>query len=444
MTSVRRAPAARQVAEIVLTLLVVAGFANTIYRFRQDGWMPLPYVADVNDTFMDWFNTAYWAHHPGTYDVWGSVYPPLSFIFLRLFGIASCYTRDPFYARHCDTFGIGAILGWYALAIVVAYRAFRVADRSTSTVRGVTFALSMPMLFLLERGNLIIPCMTCFIIAHGGVTRAGWVRALAAGLTINFKPYLVLPTLAWAVKREWRLLELAAVATLAVFCLTYALLGDGSPVQLLQNTIYFAQFTSQYVWEQIYYSSSYGAFVEFNSSRFPTRDFVPSTLFEPFVAAIPVVIHASEAMLALCLAGAWLQPAALTTRRISLLVLTGWLVTTSPGGYTMTFVVFLLFLEKWERPGPIAALIAGYLLCIAYDQSVGNFFTVSADSWLSGRPVLASFGISAGMFVRPGLILIVFWGLALDSFALVVRAHAGTRPALALLPRLGAVRREPA
>lgn len=434
MTAVRRPPASRQVAEAFLMLLVIAGFGNTVLRFKIDGWMPPPFVWDVDDTFMDWFNTAYWAHHPGGYATWGAVYPPLSFVFLQLFGDGSCYTRDPFYGRECDTLGVVAILAFYVLAVVVAYRAFRRADRATSIVRAVTFGLSMPMLFLLERGNLIIPCMTCFVIAHSDLVHARWARLVAFAVTINFKPYLVLPVVAMVVKRRWRTVELAAVATLAVYFLTYAINGDGSPRQLVANTLYFAQFVSRYVWEAAYYSSTYAPFVGFDSPRFPARDFVPTTLFEPFIAAIPIAIHLGQAMAAVCLLGAWLQPEALPTRRITLLVMATFFITNSPGGYTMAFLMFLLFLEKWERPGPVIALIAGYLLCVPYDQSVGNFFTITQHSWLSGRPVTASFGITAGMFIRPGLVLILFWGIAADSLWLIARAHRRQRPTLAILP----------
>jgi hypothetical protein len=100
------------------------------------------------------------------------------------------------------------------------------------------------------------------------------------------------------------------------------------------------------------------------------------------------------------------------------------------------FLVFLLFLEAWERPGPIIALVAGYLLCIPYDYVLSNFITLTGDSWLSGRPVTSPFGISVGIFIRPGLIVVMFWALALDSLALIIRAHRSCRPRLALIPEL--------
>ena len=420
--------------ELLLTLLVLAGFANCVYFFHENGRLPQPFIFDVNDTFMDWFNTAYWAHHSGAFTVWRTVYPPLSFVFLKIFGFSACYGSDPFAARDCDFLGIWTILGTYVVAAALAYLAFRRNDPKTAILRGLAFALGLPMLFTLERGNLILPCFVFFVLAHGGLVQSKWLRSLSIAMTINFKPYLLLPALTLAFKRKWRLLELAGIASIFVYLLTFAVIGSGSPTEMISNTINWVKFTSGLIWEQIYYSTSYAPFLEFDTPRFPTRDVFPSQILEPMLFGIPILIRTSQLFSLLCLAGAWLQPKALSTARISALLLATSLIGQSPGGYTETFLVFLLFLERWERPGQIVALIAGYLLCVPYDYVFSNILTLSADSWLSGRSVQAPFGISAGVFIRPGLVVVMLWGLALDSLALIVRAHRDNAPTLDLLP----------
>ena len=77
--------------EAMLALAVVASFAATATFFSQNSYLPQPFVFDTNDTFMDWFNTAYWANNPGAYDVWRSIYPPLSFVFLDLTSLPGCH-----------------------------------------------------------------------------------------------------------------------------------------------------------------------------------------------------------------------------------------------------------------------------------------------------------------------------------------------------------------
>ena len=424
--------ARRRIPELLLTMLVVAGLVNVAIRFHYDGKLPVPFVFDTNDTFMDWFNTAFWAHNWGAFDNWRTVYPPLSFVFLKIFGISSCYAASGFVGRDCDWVGITAILFWYGLGSAVAALAFWRADPRTAVFRSVCFALGLPWLFTLERGNLILPCFTFFALAHGNLIRSPFLRALATAITINFKPYLVLPTFAWALKRRWRLLELAGIVTIFVYLLTFAILGDGTPGQLFANTLNFVQVVNGMVYEFVTYSTSYGPFLEFNTYKFPARDFVPSSVVDALVFWIPIVIHASQALALLTLVGSWLQPRALGTSRLALLLLAAYLIGSSPGGYAETFLVFLLFLERWERPGPIIALTMGYLLSVSYDYPLGNFAVLHNTSWLGGRTVEAPVGMAIGMFLRPGLIVVMFWALALDSLLLIARAHRARRPVLAL------------
>lgn len=426
----------RRFAELCLVLLVAAGMVNVAIRFHYDGKLPQPYIFDIFDTFMDWFNTAVWAHNSGAFDNWRTVYPPLSFVFLKTFGIASCYTTNGVNARDCDYVGIWTIVGCYVIGALVAALAFWRADRRTFAFRAFAFAFGLPWTFTLERGNLILPCFIFFVIAHGGISTTRWVRAVSIAMTINFKPYLLLPALGWAFKRRWRLLELSGIATVLVYLLSFAIMGAGSPLEIIDNTLNWLQFTNGLIWEQVYYTTSYAPFLEFNTHRFPTRDFLPSGAIDAMAVLIPVLIRSSQVLGLVTLVGAWLQPRALSTTRISLLLLGTSLIGQSPGGYTEVFMVFLLFLEKWERPGPIVALVMGYLLSIPYDYVLSNIITLSGDSWLGQRTVVAPFGISVGIFLRPGFIIIMVWALALDSLLLIARAHRQHRPTLTLDPAL--------
>src|SRR3546814_12150970 len=87
-------------------------------------------------------------------------------------------------------------------------------------MRTIAIALGLPMLFTVERGNLILVAFAFFMIAHGPVTSSKPWRWFAAAVTINFKPYLVLPMLAHAVKRDWRPLEVAGITTVALYLVT--------------------------------------------------------------------------------------------------------------------------------------------------------------------------------------------------------------------------------
>jgi len=421
------------IPEALLALAVVASAAWTLRFFLEFGYLPQPFVFDTNDTFMDWFNTAYWANNPGIYDVWRSIYPPLSFVFLDATSLPGCYLHNSFTARDCDWLARGTIYAFYVIDVVLAWVCFRRLDRRTAPMRTIAIALGLPMLFTIERGNLILVAFAFFMIAHGPLTTSKPWRWFAAAVTINFKPYLVLPMLAHAVKRDWRTLEVAGIATVALYLVTLALVGSGTPMELASNTANWVVFQGGQVWNEVNYSTSYAPLLMFRTLDIPLLQFVPSRLIETIEFLVPIVIRSSQLVALAALAAAWLQPRALPTHRIAAILLGAYLVTQSPGGYTQLFLLFLVLMETWKGAGPIAAVVCAYLLCLVGDWPLATVLDVTSASWLGERTVTASFGLTAGHFIRPGLIVIMVWALSLDSIVRVVRAHRGTRPSLGLV-----------
>lgn len=421
------------VPEALLALAVVASAAWTLRFFLEFGYLPQPFVFDTNDTFMDWFNTAYWANNPGIYNVWRSIYPPLSFVFLDATSLPGCYLHNSFTARDCDWLARGTIYIFYVIDVVLAWVCFRRLDRRTAPMRTVAIALGLPMLFTLERGNLILVAFALFMIAHGPLTVLKPWRWFAAAVTINFKPYLVLPMLAHAVKRDWRTLEVAGIATIALYLVTLALVGSGTPMELASNTANWVVFQGGQVWNEVNYSTSYAPLLMFRTLDIPLLQFVPSRLIETIEFLVPIVIRSSQLVALAALAAAWLQPRALPTHRIAAILLGAYLVTQSPGGYTQLFLLFLVLMETWKGAGSIAAIVCAYLLCLVGDWPLATVLDVTSASWLGERTVTASFGLTAGHFIRPGLIVIMLWALSLDSIARVVRAHRNERPSLGLV-----------
>lgn len=421
-------------AEIALMLAVVASFIGAARWFAATGYLPQPFVFDTNDTFMDWFNTAFWANHRGAYDVWRSIYPPLSFAFLHLFSLPGCYLDSPFHARDCDWLGRATIVASYLVDVLLVAIAFWRSDRRTAVPRAIAFAIGLPLLFTLERGNLILVCFAFFVVAHGPITRSRAWQAIATAATINFKPYLLVPVAALAVRREWRPLELAGLATVALYLATLAMVGGGTPGEVVSNTANWVTFVSGQVWNEVNYSTSYAPFLLIRQSQMPLLDFVPSRLVEGIEFAVPIAIRTSQLLALFCLAAAWLQPAALSRNRLAAILLGAYLVTQSPGGYTQTFLVFLVLLEPWQGSGPKIAIACAYLLCLVGDWPLATVIELNTSSWLSGRPVSPSFGLTIGHFVRPGLVMAMLWALSLDALVKIARAHAFARPRLGLAP----------
>lgn len=417
--------------EYALMLAVVASVASAAWWFVRTGYLPQPFVFDTNDTFMDWFNTAFWANRPGAYDVWRSIYPPLSFVFLDLTTLPGCYLSSPFHARDCDWMAHGTIAAFYLLDVALVAIAFRRTDPATALPRTIAFALGLPLLFTLERGNLILVALAAFVVAYGPVTRSPAWRALAIAATINFKPYLLLPSLAQVLRREWRPLELAGIATILLYCATLAWVGAGTPTELASNTANWVTFVAGQVWNEVNYSTSYAPFLLMRESQLPLLTFISSRLVEGIETTVPVVIRATQLIALAALAAAWLQPRALTQARIAAILLGAYLVTQSPGGYTQVFLLFLVLLEPW-RGGASLAIVAAYLLCLVGDWPLATVLELSTQSWLSGRPVNPSFGLTMGHFARPGLVVLIVWSLSLDAILRVALAHRDTRPVLGL------------
>lgn len=423
----------RPLLEYALALAVVASFASAVLWFARTGYLPQPFVFDTNDTFMDWFNTAYWANRPGAYDVWRSIYPPLSFVFLNLTTLPGCYSGSPFHARDCDWLARGTIAAFYLIDVALVWIAFRRTDARTALPRTLAFALGLPLLFTLERGNLILVAFAAFVVAYGPIVRSPAWRAVAVAVTINFKPYLLLPALAHALRREWRPLELAGIATVLLYCATFAWVGAGSPMELASNTANWVSFVAGQVWNEVNYSTSYTPFLLMRESQLPLLTFVSSRLVEGIETAVPLVIRATQALALATLAAAWLQPRALSQARIAAILLGAYLVTQSPGGYTQTFLLFLVLLEPWKGGGAVA-IVGAYLLCLVGDWPLATVLQVETVSWLSGRPVNPSFGLTLGHFARPGLVVLIVWALSLDALVRIARAHRDARPVLGLAP----------
>ncbi len=80
------------------------------------------------------------------------------------------------------------------------------------------------------------------------------------------------------------------------------------------------------------------------------------------------------------------------------------------------------------------AIVAAYLLCFVGDWPLATVLDVTSNSWLGDRTVTASFGLTAGHFVRPGLVVLIVWALSLDSIVRVARAHRVERPSFGLVP----------
>ena len=426
----RRVGLLSRLLELAAFLTIVAGFYDLCTIFISKGYLPAPFVFDVGDTFMDWFNTAYWAHRPGGYEVWNSIYAPLSFVITGLFGNPRCYAAAPYDARDCDWLGIVAIVGMYAASVVLSAIAFWRSDRTTAVFRSVGIALGGPMLFALERGNLIMLAYIAFVLLYGGFLRTRGRVALAVAAMINLKSYLLFPVMGLAAKREWRALELCGFATIGLYIVTLVWVGAGTPFELAHNLQVWFELRAGTIWDEVLYSTTYKPYLQFDVRGYPIRDYVPQRTIDWMTVAIQVEVAASRGLAILCVAATWFYPKVVPMRRLALFILMQSFLNQNPGGYAIAMLTFLVFLEPWKNARVGTAILCCYFVSIPTDVNLTVFYHFERAAWLSGRLVDSPYALPLGALIRPGLLAIMLWAMAIDTLIDVHRAMRKTKPRL--------------
>ncbi|MEO7027642.1 MAG: hypothetical protein ABI056_08820 [Caulobacteraceae bacterium] len=423
------------VIERVLLGAVVVSAAAALLHLLREGYLPAPYFYDTFDTFMDWFNPAWWARNGGQYSIWLSVYPPLSFDFLKVFGLGACYGADPYVGRDCDWLGRIAILACYAADVGIVYLCYRTHDRRTAVTRAAAIALGLPMLYTLERGNLILPCFGLFALGLGKVLRSARGRWLAFAAAVNFKPYVLAALVAPLLRRRWRWLEGCGLAILAVYLIGYALAGAGTLETLVNDTFAFAnEMPNAFLLAESYYSSSFTPFLQLLANNYPLTAILGSRPVEMLEFTLPLAIHVGQIGVLLAFAAAALRPGSVPSTRLAALGMAVVLTSTDPGGYVQLFLLFLVFFERWSGPAPAIALMAAYALSLSCDLPLTILERGVRDVWLSGRTVSYDLGLTLGQFLRPALILVIEYALSAATIMSVLRARAeplGLAPTMA-------------
>jgi hypothetical protein len=252
---------------------------------------------------------------------------------------------------------------------------------------------------------------------------------------INFKPYLLATAAAFAIRREWRMLELAWFATIAIYLVSWACVGSGSLLEILENTTNWVKVTGTDVVSEVFYTTSFNSLFGVIDRGFPIFDHVPSEQYEQFRSFAFSAMVAAQAVAVLALGANWLQPKASSLHRLTLILLLLSLTSRSPGGYTEILVVFLVFLEPWQRPAQILAIVIAYLISIPYEWIVSYLPNINTASWITGEAVTGRFGIGVGQLLRPLGLLVILLALSLDTLGQAIRDHRLHRPALGLALR---------
>lgn len=406
--------------EYAFAWAILAGIAYCTWFLFTFKYLPPPFFFEPSDTYADWFNTAYWARSSGAYDVWRTVYPPLSFVVMRLIGLDYCYPeRRPFDAsagldaRSCDWVGLSAIWIIFFLNILLVYMALRKVDRRTAIPRTVCVALGLPMLDAIERGNLVILSFTCLLLSLTPILKSARLRWLAAGLAVNFKIYLVAAIIPLLLKRRWRWVECALLSVVIVYLLSYAAFGHGTPMELARNIRDFSSAQSTNILD-VWYSTTYQSLVTLlQSDSFPMNLVIGSRNVEILSIMLPLLQHLTQGLIVLAMIFTWLRPEAIPAYRLIGLGILLALVTSEAGGYSQIYFMMFVMMEPWRGFGRIWAICSCYVLSLPLDIIVGRMPEIPAITYLGGTATYFRYSVTIGPFLRPLIIMTIGMALAL-------------------------------
>lgn len=409
--------------EWLFATAVAGGMIYCIGHLLVAGYVPAPLFYDSGDTWMDWFNTAAYAVNGGAYVAWHSIYPPLSFVFLRLTSIDSCFDGvEAGFARRCDWLGVATLHGFYLANMVIAALTYLRIDRRTAIPRALAVAVGLPMLTALDRGNLVVVCFTCFALAFGPLLGNARIKAVAAGLAVNFKVYLIAAILPHLLRRRWRWVEMAVLSTIVVYLVTYAWYGSGTPGEIVRNIIEFADAGDATNFLDGWAAGTYKPILNLLTNPVsPIVSVLGSSTTELLIVLIPLMTMLAQGLIVVAATMVALRPEAVPAFRLTTLGVCLALITSESTSYTNAFVLFLVFMERWRGPGRITALVAAYLLALPLDIIMFRLSPINRHSFFIDREILASYAVTYGPLFRPGLLLLIGGALACATIADVWR-----------------------
>jgi hypothetical protein len=414
---------------MVLAILVLAGLILAAWRLVHEGYLPQPFYYRVSESLMDLYSPAMWANRGDAYTRWHSLYPPLSFLYLRLTSLGACYAGGDFAARDCDWLASVALFAVFLGNLALVFANYRLADPRTALPRTIAMGLGLPMLYALERGNLLIPCFTCFVLGYGDLIRRRWIRSAALAVTMNFKPYLVFITLPLVVKRRWAYLAWCIGFGAAIYMATVLWYGSGGPLEMIANETHYAGAPSKSYFGDLYFATDYWPLIRLLHDYPPGLRLGSAATSQAWSLGLTLLLRLTQVAALALVAIAMFRPQGVDVRRLGALVAVGAITayTTGSSGYAQIFLFFLVFYEPWRGPTRITVLVAAYLLCIPIDYVILPLVNQSAYSWLGGRMVTPADGVSVGQFVRPALLLVIQTGLIVLNLQDIFRPPVGAR-----------------
>ncbi len=403
------------IIEHIFALIVLIALIYDFWYLFTYRYFPQPFFYDMGDTWMDWFNPAYWSHVSGTYDSYLTIYPPLTYVILRAVTWGPCYPgAEGGWSRECDVLGVVSLHIVYVMCVVLTARTMLKIDRRTALPRSLALSIGLPMMWGLDRGNVILITYIFILLAYGPLLQRAWLRWLFAGLAVNMKVYLIGTIVAQLLHRRWRWAEGALIATVLVYLVTFALFGSGNPIEIYNNINAYADGLVINNPLDLWMASTLLPLQQLTNSKvFPTLLILGSNLTTVIEVMTPIVMHTAQAIIGLGALACFLRPEVIPRTRMLVLSVGLAVLSTEVSGYTEIIVLLFTFMEPSRGVLRRYALLVAYLICVPFDINIDSLPPLVKDAFFFRTEVIVEYSIQIGPFLRPLLTLSIPVSLAL-------------------------------
>lgn len=234
--------------EAFLTLLLLIAVGYHAIFLLSHGYLGLPFFYDKSDTFMDFFHTEYWAFDQGRYSEWQSIYTPFSFLVTQFIACNFSGGLDSpvnFRRGDIDCFVL-FLLSVYAISLYIVHCQYK------SLYSLALVAFSAPLLFAMERGNLLVFLLPFLLIFAR--TKNNFLLGIVLGLAISLKIYLIALLFVFLLMRNYFVLFLSVAVFFILNQLSAILIGADDWLLFTQNIFQFSGEPKYYEWAYFTYS----------------------------------------------------------------------------------------------------------------------------------------------------------------------------------------------
>ena len=378
-----------------------------IIFFKQHHYLPAPFFVRSDDTFMDFYNPLFHALKGDFYNTYRSLFPPINVFILKFFGSGiniESYS-SPFELRHANSLLTIIVCIFYIAIIALVinigeWKKFKLSDRF---LMFLAIIFSTPVIFSLERGNLIFLALAFIALSYNSVNK--WKKALYIGLAVNVKPYILVTFFRYC---KFSKVNKKIIFINLLFCgIIFFTIG------LFTDINYVSYFKGYFFHDYFIGLTNEGATALPHNipSLLYIKHFVPFDYFSYYFWFSLLKVISLLAVIFLVYLSLHKDVNTTESMMASLLVLTNFSVNT--GGYSLLYLLLMIpYLINLKEYNFMLFLI---LSIFALPFDLINIFSISVEreySYLAGTPIPTGvYWFTLGTFVRPlinYLLLLVF------------------------------------